>query len=233
MKSSGRPPVEPLRLANSEEFSARDEILAGTRAALDVYGRRAPSAFPPSAQVATREPGNRLAEIGLMLNTVEALGGTTGQIDDAAEFTLALKDLVRREAIKTATLWTNAEMREFGVEKALRQLGVELVPADADRGQLARCDLGVTGADAVLPQTGTLVLRSSAEQLPVVSLLPRVHLAIFRPAALCADLSQAFEQLKDDKHFVLISGPSRTTDIEKVLTLGVHGPKSLYVWCWI
>jgi L-lactate dehydrogenase complex protein LldG len=88
----------------------------------------------------------------------------------------------------------------------------------------------VTGVDAALPETGTLLLRSSPEKPLVVSLVPRVHLAILRPAALRADLHQAFAEVKTDGYCVLVTGPSRTADIELTLTIGVHGPKSLYVW---
>ena len=95
---------------------------------------------------------------------------------------------------------------------------------------VAECELGVTGVDVALPETGTLLLRSSPEKPRVVSLLPRVHLAILRRAALRADLHQVFSEVKQDGYCVLISGPSRTADIELTLTLGVHGPKALYVW---
>ena len=57
-----------------------------------------------------------------------------------------------------------------------------------------------------------------------------MHLAVVRPSALRADLQNVFAEIKSGKRAVLITGPSRTTDIEKVLTIGVHGPKALYVW---
>jgi L-lactate dehydrogenase complex protein LldG len=116
------------------------------------------------------------------------------------------------------------------VAGTLRALGVKIVPAQADKHDVAACELGVTGVDAALPETGTLQLYSSPERPRVVSLLPRVHLAIFTPAALCADPHQAFANAKNIGYSVLVTGPSRTSDIELTLTLGVHGPKSLYAW---
>ena len=92
------------------------------------------------------------------------------------------------------------------------------------------CDLGMTVADAALPETGTVLLRTMKGQPDALSLLPRVHLALIAPEALQADLHHAFALAKDDRHFVLVSGCSRTADIEKVLTLGVHGPKSYHLW---
>ncbi len=93
--------------------------------------------------------------------------------------------------------------------------------------------MGVTGADAALPETGTLVLRASAEHSQVVSLLPRVHLAIVRPAALRADLHAVLDEVKGDARVHFVTGPSRTADIEKTLAIGVHGPKALYVWVYV
>jgi L-lactate dehydrogenase complex protein LldG len=95
---------------------------------------------------------------------------------------------------------------------------------------MAMCDLGVTEADFLLPETGTLVLQSSAEKPRAVSLLPRVHLAIVRPEMLRADMHQVFAESKERHYLVFITGPSRTADIELTVTLGVHGPRSLYVW---
>jgi L-lactate dehydrogenase complex protein LldG len=121
-------------------------------------------------------------------------------------------------------------MDAWGVAAALQALDVEIVPADADKHLVAACELGVTGVDAALPETGTLALTSSPDRPRVASLLPRVHLALLRPAVLRPDLHQVFAETQAAGYSVLISGPSRTADIELTLTLGVHGPKSLYVW---
>jgi hypothetical protein len=86
---------------------------------------------------------------------------------------------------------------------------------------MALCDLGITEADNLLPETGTLVLRSSAERPRAVSLLPRIHLAIVRPSMLRADMHEVFAEAKDSPYLVFITGPSRTADIELTVTLGV------------
>jgi L-lactate dehydrogenase complex protein LldG len=134
------------------------------------------------------------------------------------------------ERVKRATVWTTPEMDAWGVAEALQALDIDIIPADADKQQVASCELGVTGVDAALPETGTLALTSSPERPRVASLLPRVHLALLRPSVLRPDLHQVFAETKAAGYSVLISGPSRTADIELTLTLGVHGPKSLYVW---
>ena len=126
--------------------------------------------------------------------------------------------------------WETQHLKQLGVTEFLNYLGVELVSPNANKREMAQCDLGITEADYLLPETGTLVLSSSFEKPRAVSLLPRVHPGIVRPEMLCADMHQVFAEAKDSNYLVFITGPSRTADIELTVTLGVHGPKNLYVW---
>ncbi len=208
----------------------REDILADVRAALSrVKGSPVPP-IPPSAIVPPRTPGDARAEMDLLLSEIEKLGGVTRRVAGANDLRAALEQLVSAEHVSKAVLWDTAEIRELGIAAALESLGVEIVPASAGKGQIAECELGVTAVDAALPETGTLVLRSSPEKPRVISLLPRVHLAILRPSALRPDLRQAFADVSGDRYAVFVTGPSRTSDIELTLTIGVHGPKALYVW---
>jgi L-lactate dehydrogenase complex protein LldG len=132
--------------------------------------------------------------------------------------------------IRRATVWDTSNLSQLGITEKLRPLGVELIPPNASKHEMALCDLGITEADYILRETGTLVLHSSAEKPRAVSLLPRIHLAVIRPELLRADMHQVFAEAKDSHYLVFITGPSRTADIELTVTLGVHGPKNLYVW---
>lgn len=213
--------------------SAREEILGNVQQAL---GRRPGSAvapMPATARIAPRTPGEPEAELSLLLSEIGKLSGVTRRLANRDELRAALAGLVEAEDVKKATLWTTPDLVDWGVAASLEALGVEIVPASADTREIAACELGVTGVDAALPETGTLQLLSSRERPRVVSLLPRVHLAIFTPAVLRADLHQAFADAKDAGYSVFVTGPSRTSDIELTLTLGVHGPKSLYAWVMI
>jgi len=210
--------------------SAREEILGNVQAAL---GRRSGSdiaPIPPTVRVPPRKPGDPEVEIAQLLAEIGKLSGVTRRLASRDELREALADLVKTEAVRKATLWTTPNLTTWDVAGTLKDLGVDLVSPQADKHLVAECELGVTGVDAALPETGTLLLRSSPERPRVVSLLPRVHLAILTPAALRADLHQAFTEAKDAGYCVLVTGPSRTSDIELTLTLGVHGPKALYAW---
>jgi L-lactate dehydrogenase complex protein LldG len=209
---------------------AREEILTKIRASLGRSPGSPVASVPPAARVKPREAGPTDAEIALLFAEIEKLSGMTRRLADRGQLQAALADLVKAEGVKKATLWTTPDLETLEVAGDLKTLGVQLVSPQADLHEVAECDLGVTSVDIALPETGTLLLRSSPDRPRVVSLLPRVHLALLRPEALRADLHQAFAEVKKDGYVVLVTGPSRTADIELTLTLGVHGPKSLHVW---
>ena len=209
---------------------ARDELLGKVRDALKHRANSTLPSVPLAARISSRAPGDVNAELSQLFAEIEKLGGKTRRLTDAANLKDALQDLMRVEAIKKATLWQTTELNELGVEEVLTSLGVEIVSPYVANRAVAECDLGITGADYALPETGTLVLRSSIEKPRIVSLLPRVHLAIIQPGSLRADLHQVFDEVKRDGYFVFVTGPSRTADIELTLTIGVHGPQALHVW---
>lgn len=177
----------------------------------------------------SRQAGSIDSESETFLAEVKKLSGV-GQKLSASEMDAALKTLVAEQDIHKATVWETPHLRQLGISEILNSLGVELVSPNASKHEMALCDLGVTEADYLLPETGTLVLKSSFAQPRAVSLLPRIHLAIVRPVMLRADLYQVFSESKDDHYLVFVTGPSRTADIELTVTLGVHGPKNLFVW---
>jgi L-lactate dehydrogenase complex protein LldG len=177
----------------------------------------------------SRRPESVDSEIERFLSEIKKLSGV-GQRLSSPEIKSAISVLAAEQNIRKATVWNTPFLRQLGIAEILQALGVELVSPNADKHIMSTCDLGITEADFILPETGTLALYSSAEKPRAVSLLPRVHLAIVTPAALRADMHQVFAEAKDKNYLVFITGPSRTADIELTVTLGVHGPKNLSVW---
>lgn len=165
----------------------------------------------------------------MLLAEITKLSGVARRVDES-DLGDAIKGLVAEQDIRRAALWSTVGLNRLHLAEYLAACGVEIVPSGADKHLLATCDLGVTEVDFALPETGTLALVSSAEKPRAVSLVPRVHLAILSPAALRPDLHQVFAEAKGQDYLVFITGPSRTADIELTTTLGVHGPRGLYVW---
>jgi len=183
----------------------------------------------PPAILESRQTASVDSEVEIFLNELKKLSGV-GQKLSSSEIDSALDTLVKEQNIHKATVWETPHLRQLGITAILHSLGVGLVSPNASKHEMALCDLGITEADYLLPETGTLVLNSSVEKPRAVSLLPRIHLAIVRPEMLRADMHQVFAEAKENHYLVFITGASRTADIELTVTLGVHGPRNLYVW---
>ena len=126
-------------------------------------------------------------------------------------------------------------LRERGFERLLvDEAGYELL---ADSGlELVRtadatCLVGLTGAAAGLADTGSLLVTGGPGEMLSASLLPETHIAILKLSDLYASLPDVLNTptVRNAPNAVVISGPSRTADIEMTLTIGVHGPGELIV----
>ena len=121
-----------------------------------------------------------------------------------------------------------------GIVARLRQAGVEV--ADRDLRSLApHATAGLTGANFAIAATGTVVLESTSEDIRLASTLPERHFVLLDQDKIVPDSSAAVPVLRQlherlpQAYLAYITGPSRTADIERVLTIGVHGPKELHV----
>jgi L-lactate dehydrogenase complex protein LldG len=103
------------------------------------------------------------------------------------------------------------------------------------RDALFACDAGVTAAQWGIAATGTLVLESACERSRLLSLVPPIHVALLSARRLCDSLGDALARIRGahptlaSHAITLITGPSRTSDIELTLVVGVHGPQAVHV----
>jgi len=103
----------------------------------------------------------------------------------------------------------------------------------------ARALVGVTAADFCLADTTTLVMKTRPGQARSVSLLPSIHVAVIHEDRILADFKELCTLLSFDENqrqegltncMTLISGPSKTADIEVVMVEGVHGPREVHIY---
>jgi L-lactate dehydrogenase complex protein LldG len=100
---------------------------------------------------------------------------------------------------------------------------------------LSTADMGITSADLLIANTGSLVMSTKCDEERLASCLPRIHVAVMaagRIASKPPDAAQYLrQQLQSDSpsSVTFVSGPSRTADIEMKLILGVHGPHQVHV----
>ena len=141
--------------------------------------------------------------------------------------TASVLTLLREYEVTLVYAWSQ-EFLPPGLIESLRNAGLRITNSlDPDAGA------GLTGAIAAVSATGTLVLCEHPGQPLAASLLPPIHVAIFHEDILLRSLEDAFQMptVRQAPATVLISGPSRTADIEMSLTIGVHGPGKMHVFC--
>jgi L-lactate dehydrogenase complex protein LldG len=143
-------------------------------------------------------------------------------------------------ALKTECGWSRVASHHGELTaRVLSSLQLPCVYSDDgyDVIEMEKCDVGITECEALVAQTGSVLVTNRSSGGRVLSVLPPHHVAIARREQMLPDLSAAFAlmQAKYSTDYPtmisFITGPSRTGDIERILVLGAHGPKRLTVFC--
>lgn len=133
---------------------------------------------------------------------------------------------------------------QIGLASALTARGISTITGNQLSSEheklvarLANCGVGVTASDYAIAETGTIVLSCDEQHALLVSLLPPVHIAVLRSSQIVASLDDVITRVNQERtgrsdacrSVSFITGPSRTSDVELTLSIGVHGPKELHV----
>jgi L-lactate dehydrogenase complex protein LldG len=138
-----------------------------------------------------------------------------------------LVEYLRSQQVKSIALPVSKLLNQLEVVEGLRKAGFDARTWDQlTLDQVYDVDCGVTDVWAAVSECAALVIRGSAEHGRAISLVPPIHVAILQPRDFVPDLVDLFQKLPLDQNdkFVLITGPSKTADIEMNLVTGVHGP---------
>ena len=226
-------------------MSERENIFARIREALTVRAHAPgqhgyapkPPALPTTADHRRVLPGGGDSfeeRLALFAKNAAELKASFSAVKDLPELNLKLRSLREADGWKRAAAH-NGEL----AHAAAQSLGLPVLLTDGgfDQHELEQCDVGLSECDALVAQTGTVVVTSRAAGGRALSVLPPHHVVLARREQLVADLPAAFALLKA-KHganypsmISFITGPSRTGDIERILVLGAHGPKKLTIFC--
>jgi L-lactate dehydrogenase complex protein LldG len=119
------------------------------------------------------------------------------------------------------------------IEQRFNEAGFDCIESGM-RSQLAGVDIGFTRADFGIAETGTLVLNCPSEELRLATMVCEYHVCILESSKIFSDAQALEKQLNEfmgngPDYTAFITGPSRTADIERVLTIGVHGPLELHI----
>ncbi len=184
-----------------------------------------------SGKLGSEETRFRESEIGKLENQSTNLPVTNLPAQFASELT-ALGGQVIIATNENLSAKLTEFLRQRGATQVfVDEIGAQTLPAEfrAVREPDPTIQFGLTGCAAGIANTGTVVLLDEGETLKA-SLLPEVQLVVLRARQLVGDLPEALKATRNARNAALVTGPSRTADIEMTLTIGVHGPKEIVVF---
>jgi L-lactate dehydrogenase complex protein LldG len=196
-------------------MSDREEFLGRVRAALGPRGSPPPP--PDTADELLRLASTEEDLLARFAREAESVGMEVERSEDAAA---GLVTFLQAESASRVLLGiADAELRA-SVEQGLGEAGIECVNDAYD------CDAGVTDAHAALAESGTLLLHPGSHQSRGASLAPLLHVVLLESKRVLADMLDYFAQCdaRERGARILVTGPSKTADIEGELVQGVHGP---------
>jgi len=215
--------------------TARDNILGRVRAALGRRARDERALAAAQAYIAAHAQGPRPKVAG---DLVERFMDRARDMQSTVERVEERGEIPRRVAryVNGLAAASSAESSRSGVcwpeladlDWADAGLHIEARPATGDDR------LAVTGAFCAIAETGTMVILSGAATPTASILLPETHVAVVRRERIVAGMEDVFALLRRERSALpravdLVSGPSRTGDIEQTIVLGAHGPYRVHV----
>ncbi len=220
---------------NREEFLGRVRAAATAGRMYRVHQREHTfGKYEPASDADARERFGR---------EVVAAGGVFHLTPSVAALHELIRSLVEQHQCRSALVWRHPALQRYDVHQQLDALSVKWLDAeraeqlapDSRRAAWLSATLGITAADFAIAETGSVVVQSARGQERMTSLLPTMHLAIVEASAIVPDLFDLFAQLAlkiptgMPSNLTLITGPSKTGDLELRLVTGVHGPRHWHV----
>lgn len=154
------------------------------------------------------------------------------RVDSLEKVTEILQTMAKQEK------WKTVASHHSGLsDKAIESLGLPCLWTDSGYAteELEKVDASLTICDALVAQTGSLFLTSRSCGGRAISILPPHHIVLATAEQLLSDLPAAYQYMQEKyaggypSMMTLVTGPSRTGDIERILVLGAHGPRKLTV----
>jgi L-lactate dehydrogenase complex protein LldG len=219
-------------------MSARDSVLASIRRSLGVTGNEAPRrkevadriAGHPQGVIPARGQGTPQERVDLFVRMVEAAAASIVRVGDAADAPDEVAAFLRKHNLPMAARrGADARLAALPWERA-GTLDISAGPPDPN---MLSC---VSHAFAAVAETGTLVLTSGTDNPTSLNFLPDNHIVVVEANDIVGAYEAIWPRLREKfgdgtmpRAVNLITGPSRSADIEQTLILGAHGPRRLHV----
>lgn len=170
----------------------------------------------------------------LFKERAEALAAKVFRAPSVADVPAIVSAIISGASVRRVVGVRSPMTAAAGLESALASQEFE-ISLDDILDRVADADVGISEFDLAIAETGTLVQNAEALGKRLVSTLPPVLIALVPTVGLVRNMAEAFEALEErfggspPGFLAFVSGPSRTADIERVLTIGVHGPGQLFI----
>jgi len=216
-------------------MSARDRILGKLREASKPFSEVQP--IHERRHMIPRRDLSLPEQLQLFVDEAEAVGCFVYQLDENA----ALEQIMELIGDDRSVLsWDESQIPFAGLHEMLESLGVTVAGHNegrVDTDPPGDVRVGITGVNAALAATGSLVVESGAGRSRSASLLPDVHIALMRAEQITPDLETwqgvqkgaGYPAFTKSSSTTVITGPSKTADIAHQLVKGAHGPRELHV----
>ncbi len=217
--------------------SSREIILGALKKAF-IKTRPQGQSESASAELAQMSPQESWDALEQKLQNLSAALCVSTAPEQASEF---LSSIIKDQGVKTAVCWEDVFHEVPQISDILKSHGVRFRNSFESRKDYlefaSRADLGITTADGIIQESGTLILPARKGWERSTSLLPPIHLAVLRAGSRIASIRDLAAYLRTciseqgslPSAVQLITGPSRTADIEFNLVLGAYGPRALYI----
>jgi L-lactate dehydrogenase complex protein LldG len=208
-------------------MNSREQILAKLRQAKRPFPDSVPAAeFLPMIPILDRSPA---ALRDLFVTEAQKAACVIHQVESPEAVIGTILTLIGQDTAISS--WDLEHMPVPGLADALANANVTCL------GQDATVRVGLTGVDAALAATGSIVVMSGNGRYRAASLLPPVHIAVIHTNQIQSDLESwlkeqkesGLERTRQHSNIVIVTGPSRTADIAMQLVMGMHGPRELHL----
>lgn len=223
---------------------SREAFLSTVRHSLGRPGATAPSSNgTPPARTQSAPPQHTSGHNHLIARfeeEVKKVHGVVTRVSDREDLSAVLGALIEEKGIRKIVRWDTPTLANL--DDALTGAGAEVLPISLDQGDISRADqrnalveadMGLTEVDYAVADIGSLVMRASGPQSRLASVIPPMHVAIVTADRIVASLNELLPLLNTTDGLPsavsLVTGPSRTADIETIRTVGIHGPIELRV----
>jgi len=219
------------------------KLIADVREALERHGAPAHNGGPEAAAAVPTTAAVRRVELASQFaRELHALGGHFLGVLTPRQTVPRILEVAAALNARSVAVGAGIVNDPAPIARALELTGVSIIrtAAVADdtarvelRGKLARCDFAVVEADYAIAATGTLAMLATPERPGSLTLLPPVNVILVNAERILPDLAMVLATIGPaaiaTHRLALVTGPSRTADIEKRIVLGVHGPREIHV----